>query len=95
MKRVEIIANRSVAQDLLAALDEAYGDLPFTLIPDVQGRGRQGVRRGDAVWPELNVYLLMFCEDDRAAELASAVRALKGRFPREGIKVFVSSVDCC
>lgn len=94
MKRVEIIASRSVAQDLLDAPDAAYGAIPFTLIPDVQGRGRQGIRRGDAVWPELNVYLMTFCEDDRAAELSSAVRELKTRFPREGIKIFVSSADC-
>ena len=94
MKRVEIIANRSVEQDTLHALEDACGELPYTLIPDVSGRGRQGHRRGDAVWPELNVYLLIFCDDAQAAEIVRAMGTLKERFPREGIKVYVSAVEC-
>jgi len=90
MRRIEIIANRSVSTELLEVIERDTPGLPYTLIPDVQGRGRQGVRLGDAVWPELNVYILIVCEDEAAGLVEKAVRELKTAFPREGIKLLSS-----
>ncbi len=94
MKRVEIIANKSVIEDILEAMDVVVPEIHYTLFPDLQGRGRQGIRRGDDVWPEQNGMVLVFCTDDEAELIRAAVHKLKEHFPREGIKVFISCVEC-
>jgi len=51
MKRVEIIANRSVEEDLMERLALAGLDGAYTKFPVVHGSGRQGRREGETVWP--------------------------------------------
>jgi hypothetical protein len=43
---------------------------------------------GDAIWPEENFALVIWCEEEEAHRIARAVAAVKGRFPDEGIKFF-------
>jgi hypothetical protein len=43
---------------------------------------------GDAIWPEENFALVIWCEEEEARRIARAVAAVKGRFPDEGIKLF-------
>jgi hypothetical protein len=43
---------------------------------------------GDAVWPEENFALVIWCEEDEAQGIARAVASVKEHFPGEGIKVF-------
>jgi hypothetical protein len=94
MTRFEIISNQSVEADLLELLDEAWPGIYYTLLPGILGRGRQGVRRGDPIWPERNALVLIYAEtvEEREAVLR-AVRALKKHFPREGIKLFAYEVE--
>ncbi len=94
MNRYEIIANRSVEEDLLELLEEARPGISYSIVPGTFGRGRQGVRRGDPVWPEKNFIMILYAEDeeqDRA--VLRAVRALKTHFPKEGVKLFGFSVE--
>lgn len=94
MTRFEIITNQSVEVDLLELLDEASPGISYTLLPGVRGRGRQGVRRGDPIWPEKNAMIIIYAEtEDETRGVAKAVRALKKQFPNEGIKMFASQVE--
>jgi hypothetical protein len=43
---------------------------------------------GDAVWPEENFALIIWCEEEEARGIARAVANVKEHFPDEGIKVF-------
>jgi hypothetical protein len=43
---------------------------------------------GDAVWPEENFALVIWCEEEEAQGIARAVAGVKEHFPGEGIKVF-------
>ncbi len=89
MKRVEIIANRSVEDDLMEALQEAGAAKEYTKYPVAHGVGSAGPRMGDAIWPEENFVLVVYCGDDEAQVIQGAVSYVKGKFPGEGVKVFV------
>jgi hypothetical protein len=43
---------------------------------------------GDAIWPEQNFALVIWCEKEEALEIERAVREVKEKFPDEGVKVF-------
>lgn len=88
MQRLEIIANRSVEEDLYDIL-RRRGLSPFyTKLPEVHGVGDSGPRMGDHVWPEENFVLIVYCEDSEVGALKDAVAALKELFPEEGIRMF-------
>jgi hypothetical protein len=89
MKRVEIIANRSVEEDLMEALASAGLAKAYTRIPVVHGVGRSDPKMGDAVWPEENFILLAYCDEAEASRMAEVVAQLKLRFANEGIKIFI------
>ncbi|PKL23366.1 MAG: hypothetical protein CVV47_15695 [Spirochaetae bacterium HGW-Spirochaetae-3] len=88
MTRIEIIANRSVQDDVVERLESALEGFYYTVIPVVQGRGRQARRLGSSTWPEENFLLLAYVDDAAAATARTEVSAVKGRFPTEGIKYF-------
>jgi len=60
----------------------------YSLIEDVQGRGRSGVRHGTAVWPELNILYVIVGDESQSRLILEAVREVKTAFPGEGIKLF-------
>lgn len=93
MIRSEIYANRSVEEELREELEKRLPGLRYSLFEDVKGRGRNGVREGTAVWPELNVLYVLYGERDEAGLIAEGVAAVKEAFPREGIKMFQYEVN--
>jgi len=88
MIRVEIIANRSVEENILEALAKEGVAKFYTKIPNVLGVGACGPRMGDAVWPEENFALIVWCEKDEADGIERAIKRIKEKFPGEGIKLF-------
>ena len=89
MKRLEIIANRSVQEDIIQNLESYIDGFFYTLIPVVHGRGKQQYRLGTAIWPEENCIIITYLDDDIAAEAAELAAAVKAKHPGEGVKVFV------
>jgi hypothetical protein len=88
MMRIEIIANRSVEEDLHDAFRRSGVAKQYTLYPVVHGVGSSGSRMGDAVWPEENFAMVVWCEEEEARGIAEAVAQVKLKFPDEGIKIF-------
>ena len=88
MMRIEIIANHSVEENILEALAEAQAGKHYTRYPSVMGVGRSGPKMGDAIWPEENFALVIWCDEDEARSIERAVASVKERFPDEGIKLF-------
>jgi hypothetical protein len=88
MVRVEIIANHSVEENILEAFAREGVGKFYTKYPNVFGIGTSGPRMGDAVWPEENFALIVWCEEDEARGIARAVAAVKKQFPDEGIRIF-------
>jgi len=88
MIRVEIIANHSVEDNILEALAQANVGKYYTKIPNIVGVGSSGPRMGDAVWPEENFSLVIWCEKEEALAIKRTVDSVKKKFPNEGIKIF-------
>jgi len=88
MIRVEIIANHSVEENILEALAKENVGKYYTKYPNILGVGSAGPRMGDAVWPEENFALVIWCAEDEARAIKRAVDSVKQKFPGEGIKIF-------
>ena len=88
MQRVEIIANHSVEENVIEALKEHGVAKYYTLYPNVMGVGSCGPRMGDAVWPEQNFVMAVWCEAEEAQGIIAAIEDVKKKFPDEGVKVF-------
>ena len=88
MIRVEVIANHSVEENIHDAFVRENVAKHYTKYPSIFGVGSSGSRMGDAVWPEENFAIVVWCEEDEARRIKKAVEAVKEQFPREGIKVF-------
>ena len=88
MLRVEIIANHSVEENILEALVREGAGKYYTKYPSILGVGSAGPRMGDAIWPEENFALVIWCEEEEARAVEQAVAKVKEQFPGEGIKLF-------
>ncbi|MDR2730704.1 MAG: hypothetical protein LBB81_07395 [Treponema sp.] len=88
MIRIEIIANHSVEENILEALAREQVGKFYTKIPSVFGIGSTGPRMGDAIWPEENFSLIIWCEEEEARGIQKAITKVKEQFPGEGIKLF-------
>ena len=92
MKKVEIIANLSVEEEVMNIIEEA-GLKGFTKIPVVHGNGRTNPKKGDSVCPEENFMLMIYTEENMAAIIKSRIKELKEKFPNEGIKYYATTVE--
>ncbi len=88
--RVEVIANRSVEEDIMEELHREGAARAYTKIPVVFGTGNSGPKQGTHVWPEENFMLVVYCGEEEAVLIENCVARVKERFPDEGIKVFSS-----
>ncbi|MDR2797163.1 MAG: hypothetical protein LBB80_02365 [Treponema sp.] len=88
MIRIEIVANHSVEDNIMEALKHEGVGKFYTKYPSVFGVGSRGPRMGDAIWPEENFALVIWCEAEEARGIEQAMQAVKKSFPDEGIKVF-------
>ena len=88
MIRIEIIANHSVEENILEAFAEEQVGKFYTKFPSIFGIGSTGPRMGDAVWPEENFVMIIWCEPEEALGIQRALARVKEQFPGEGIKFF-------
>jgi len=93
MKRIEIIANRAIEEDMLEAFGKAGVATHYTKIPIVLGVGNSGPRMGDHIWPEENFMLIVYCGEEEARSIRSVVKELKEFFQSEGIKIFETEAN--
>jgi hypothetical protein len=85
---MEIIANKSVEADIMEALTARGAAKHHTRVPIAYGVGAAGPRQGDAVWPEENFILIVYCEEPEAHQVREAIGEIKKLFPDEGIRLF-------
>jgi hypothetical protein len=88
MKRLEIIANRSIEEDMFELFEKKNLVAKFTKIPAVRGSGVTEPKQGDHVWPEENFLLIVYCSDEEALHIKEVLMELKSYFPTEGIRLF-------
>ncbi|MDR0583122.1 MAG: hypothetical protein LBG57_02055 [Treponema sp.] len=88
MIRVEIVANHSVEENIFEAFAKEQVAKYYTKFSNVLGVGSAGPRMGDAIWPEENFSLVIWCEPEEALGIKRAVVKVKEQFPGEGVKFF-------
>ena len=88
MYRIEIVANRSVKEEIIEGLEESIPGVLYTVIPEAEGRGKRDRKLGTTIWPELNFILFAYVEDDTVAVVKTVIGEVKRRFPNEGIALF-------
>jgi hypothetical protein len=88
MKRMELMANRSVEEEIISGLESGINDFYYTLLPVVHGRGKSQYRLGTATWPETNFLLISYLDDRDSETAKDVIEEIKNRFPNEGIKIF-------
>jgi hypothetical protein len=88
MYRAEIIANRSIQDETIAALEATLPKIRYTVLPDIQGRGKDDRKLGTVTWPELNFVLFSYVDDGEISAVRAVVDDIKRRFPNEGMKAF-------
>ncbi|MBN1523246.1 MAG: hypothetical protein JW904_02080 [Spirochaetales bacterium] len=91
--RVEITGNRSVQEDLFEMLEKKKLSSHYTLITEALGNGNSGPRRGDAIWPEENFVVVIYCDKATAKEIRAIVDSVKEHFPDEGLKMFAVKTE--
>ena len=91
--RAEIISNQSVQEDITERLEEAIPSIEYTVIPEIHGRGLRSKKLGDTVWPEMNFVLFSYVEKEDALKVKEVVKAVKNRFPNEGISLFFTKAE--
>jgi hypothetical protein len=90
--RLEIITNKALEDEVMLQLTAAHCD-KYSMIPEVHGRGRQEPRQGDSIWPEINFMLLIYCDEEMAANLIRGFGHIKKQYPLEGFRVFKSEAE--
>ncbi len=93
MYRVEIIANKSVEEDISQLLEQYIPDFLYTVLPLAYGRGGSDRKLGDGTWPETNFVLISYIEDDWLPTVRAVVKGVKERFLGEGIKLFAMKAE--
>ncbi|MCL2520572.1 MAG: hypothetical protein FWE37_06180 [Spirochaetaceae bacterium] len=85
--RLEVITNKSLEDELMLYLKAAHCER-YTIIPQIHGRGRQEPREGNAIWPEVNFMVIIYCEAELAENIIKTLKDLKQKYPLEGLRVF-------
>ncbi len=88
MYRAEIIANQSVQDEIIQLLEEHIEDILYTIIPLVNGRGKNSYKMGNSSWPETNFMLISYVRDEEVKTVKAIINAVKKKFVGEGIKLF-------
>ncbi len=89
MIRAEIFANQSMQEVLLNNLEAAIPGFLYSIVPLAHGRGGESYKLGTTTWPETNVIIIAYCDDDKESRIATVVDYVKEKFKDEGIKLFV------
>lgn len=94
MKRIEIIGNRSIEEDLFELFKKNNICNFYTKVPIVHGVGSSGPRLGDTIWPEENFLIIVYCDEKEAKKILDAIKHIKKYFHDEGLKLFESELVC-
>lgn len=91
--RLEIIFSQAVEEDFQAAFKELGIGKRFTKFESVMGAGFSNPRLGNAVWPQLNMMYIIYCDEGEAEKIKRVIADLRKQYVTEGIACFVSSAE--
>ena len=89
-RRVEIIFSQAVEEDIFEGFKEHKIGSHYSKISAVSGSGFSSPKLGDAIWPQLNEMLIVYCKKSEAEKIVDFIKSLRKKYPVEGIACFVS-----
>ncbi len=93
MKMFLIVSNIGIHEEIIDILKECEV-IEYTRIERVQGVGKSsGPHLGTNIWPSLNTLFFTVVEDEKEKLLIEKFKEAKERYKKEGLKVFVLSVE--
>lgn len=93
MKMVLIAYCEAADYEVIEAIKEA-GIKGYTKFTEVLGEGTETPPKlGTQCWPGKNNFLAIAVEDEELEPLLSAVKEMKKRHPRAGIKAFILPME--
>lgn len=93
LKRVELIFSAAVDEDFMDGFKKKGIGAHFTKISGVTGAGFSNPKLGDAVWPQLNEMIIVYCPKDEAEKIIELAEKIRDKYPMEGIACFVSKAS--
>ena len=93
LKRVEVIFSAALDEDFVEGFKKNKIGSHFTKISGVTGAGFSNPKLGDAVWPQLNEMLIVYCPKDEAEKIIELAEQLREKYPMEGVACFVSKAS--
>lgn len=90
MIRMDLIYSAAIEEDLFEGFKERDIGKKYTKLNNVMGVGCSLPRLGDAIWPQLNVQLIIFCNENEAKEIVEVVEVVRKLYPTEGVACFQS-----
>lgn len=91
--RVEIIFSQAVEEDFFDSFRKEEIAYCYSKINNVTGAGLSNPKLGDAIWPQLNEMMVIYCPKDEAEKIVGVVEKLREHYPAEGIACFLSSAQ--
>ena len=88
--RLELIFSQALEEDFQLAFKEENVGRRFTKFETVMGAGCSDPKLGDAVWPQLNMMYVIYCDKAEAKKIYAIVRKMRKKFLTEGIACFMS-----
>lgn len=92
--RVEIIFSQAVEEDFFEHFRREKIAYHYSKIDNVTGVGFSNPKLGDAIWPQLNEIMVIYCPSEEAEKIVGVVNKLREHYPAEGIACFISSAEC-
>ncbi len=88
--RLELIFSQALEEDFQQEFKEEKVGRRFTKFETVMGAGCSDPKLGDAVWPQLNMMYVIYCDKAEAKKIYAIVRKMRKKFLTEGIACFMS-----
>lgn len=89
-KRVELIFSQAIEEDFAQLFKDNKVACRYTKLNNVMGAGYSNPRLGDAIWPQLNVMYIIYCDEDECNKIVGIAEKLREQYIGEGIACFVS-----
>jgi hypothetical protein len=89
--RIELIFSSALEEDIFSGFVQAGIGKKYTKIPSVLGAGCSNPKQGDAIWPQFNTVIIIYCDKEEAEKIVSVVEHVRSLYPAEGVACFESS----
>jgi len=93
MKLIFLIYNVVIENKVVDELEKA-GVKAYTKLPSIHGVGTHSVPHLDSlIWPGVNHGLFIGVEEEKKDEILKRMEELKSTYKKEGLKVFVLTLE--